>query len=89
VLATRKIRSYEHTRSAMPETGTRNREPGRPPVPDTAFGIEDPYSIRQASPEPSPLGTTGASPAAKTLFTLSKTRDQMSDARCQNTGIEQ
>jgi hypothetical protein len=53
-LTTRNLHSYEHTRSAMPGTGTRNREPGRLPIPITAFGIEDPYSIRQVSPEPLP-----------------------------------
>jgi hypothetical protein len=80
-IGTREPRSYVHTRSSTPgdgEPGTGSREilptPRLMPTP----GIEDPLQHPTIRIPPSPpKETTGRSPVAKTLFTLSK--NHMSD----------
>ena len=54
VIATRNLNSYEHTRSSMPGTGTRNREPGRLPIPITTLSASKTRTASDKHTPPSP-----------------------------------
>ena len=79
------IRSYEHTRSSTDDreqrTESRDIHPTLTPTPIRA-SVKTRTASDNHAPAPPHRETTGASPAAKTLFTLSK--NQMPEDRCRN-----